>query len=180
MFNHCSSTTDGGSVFFYCQQEGEFVQTRTCYYKSISKTYQMAFKQWVIQPSTYKNYARVVSVYNCGNSKGSKTVSIISGYISSTNINITNNQCTQHSSYFTDLRGSQGKCGYSTFRGNNQTHTNSFFFGDLIGPFNQTVSYCNIIENKCGTNDNQVLFYCWCTTNVDHCIFFKEHCSLHV
>ena len=38
----------------------------------------------------------------------------------------------------------------------------------------QTVSYCNVIGNKCETDNNQVLFSCWYTTNVDHCVFLRN------
>ena len=38
-------------------------------------------------------------------------------------------------------------------------------------PLIHTVSYCNVIGNKCGISSSQVLFFCKYTTKVDYCTF---------
>ena len=90
----------------------------------------MAFRQWTKSNSSYKNYAIDVSVSNCGESEstGSYTFGIAWGDIIISNINSTNNKCSQYSSYSSVLDGSSGTCNFSTFRGNIQTETYSLEF----------------------------------------------------
>ncbi|EAY18483.1 hypothetical protein TVAG_083360 [Trichomonas vaginalis G3] len=179
-FNNCSYTSDdgGGSVLYHCYYHGQFVQKRTCYFKSIASNNFMAFRQWTNPEPSYKNYAIDVSVCNCGESesKGSFTFLIIYGDIIISNINSTNNKCKQFSSISSHLNGRSFSCNFSTFRGNNQTETYSLFFEINAGSPRsiQTISYCNVIGNKCGTDNNQVLFVSTYTTNVDHCIFLNN------
>lgn len=75
-FYNCSSTTEdgGGSVYFSCYQEGQFVQHQTCYYASVANQ-AMAFHHNVRDTPTDKNHAFDVSVFRCGENeeKGSKT-----------------------------------------------------------------------------------------------------------
>ncbi|EAX99263.1 hypothetical protein TVAG_112790 [Trichomonas vaginalis G3] len=175
VFNHCSSTSYGGSLHYGCTKEGQFVQQRTCYYKSISEN-EMAFIHFVKSSSSSKNYAIEVSVINCGENegKGSGTLGIGSGDIHFDNNNITNNKCRLYSSIHIQLDGSSGTYNFSNFRENNQTGSISLYFHYLTRKQTHTVSYCNVIENKCGKDNEQVLFYILCTTNVDHCIFLNN------
>lgn len=96
VFTNCSSTTEygGGSVYYNCQADGEFVQHRTCYYASIAEQ-AMAFAQAAKQYLSNKNYAIEVSVLKCGENeeKGSYTFGISFGDICFDNNNITNNKC---------------------------------------------------------------------------------------
>lgn len=36
------------------------------------------------------------------------------------------------------------------------------------------MSYCKVIGNKCETDNEQVLFYCWNSVYIDHCIFLNN------
>ncbi|EAY17892.1 hypothetical protein TVAG_011180 [Trichomonas vaginalis G3] len=137
----------------------------------------MAFAQ-VVKPSfSNKNYAIKVSVFKCGENEGKEigTFSVGYGDVGFENNNITNNKCIECSSLIIQLDGSSGTCNFSNFRENNQTDRNSIvFFTFGHRSLNQTFSYCNVIGNKCGTDNHQVLFYSCYTTNVDHCIFLNN------
>ena len=180
-FNNCSAIAECGSLTFDCQQGGQFVQERTCYFSSVARADQ-AFGQAVTHSASYKNYALEVSVSKCGESetKMEYTFGIGMGDLIISSINSTNNICSRYSSIGCSLDGNSGICNFSTFRGNNQSESYSLEFyinsneGTNDDILTHTVSYCNIIENKCRTDDNQVLFYCKFTTNVDHCIFLNN------
>ncbi|EAY01072.1 hypothetical protein TVAG_481420 [Trichomonas vaginalis G3] len=177
-FNHCKSTLEGGSVYYNCQSAGQIVQKRTGYYASISTNSYMAFIHTVKPADLNKNYFIDSSVSNCGESegKGSLTLDIDYGDICIQNNNISNNICNEYSSIRSILWGESRNCNFTTFIGNKQSRSQSLRFTvyndetSLI----QTVSYCNVIGNKCGTNSNQVLFSCKYNTNIDHCVFFKN------
>ena len=152
---------------------GQIVQHKTCYYKSIAKEYFISFYQTVKSNYSYKNFIIEVSVSKCGESetKGGYITVTTAGNICFSNNNITNNKCSYFSSHYSvvDLNSSTFK--FSTFRENNQTDSRSLCFNSFSKPLYQTVSYCNVIGNKCGTDNNQVLFNCQYKTYVDHCIF---------
>ncbi|EAY02837.1 hypothetical protein TVAG_293050 [Trichomonas vaginalis G3] len=133
----------------------------------------MAFSQFVKQESSNKNYAFEVSVSKCyaRESKGTRTYDISYGDLHFENNNITNNKCGEKSSISSSNSGSSWICNFSTFRGNNQTGSMSLSLYSSSNSFLQTFSYCNVIGNKCGVDNNQVLFWCWYRTNVDHSIF---------
>ena len=124
----------------------------------------------------YKNYAFQISVSKCGESesKGSYTFHFGWGDLRFLNNNITYNKCSKWSSIDSTLNEKSGYCNYSTFRENNQTGGDSLRFWSNDDSLIQTVSYCNVIGNKCGTNGDQVLFFCNCNTNVDHCVFLNN------
>ena len=87
------------------------------------------------------------------------------------NTNITNNKCEFQSSIYNLLSGTSSTCNFTTFGENNQTGSNSLYFYGDKDPNKQTISYCNIIGNKCGTGKSQYLFYSSYNTNIDHSIF---------
>ncbi|EAY06063.1 hypothetical protein TVAG_244950 [Trichomonas vaginalis G3] len=136
----------------------------------------MSFYQLVKSSPDYKNYAFQISVSKCGESesKGSHTFSIAWGDLRFENNNITYNKCIIHSSMFIVLDGKSSTCNFSTFRENNQTKSVSLYFGSNSDSEVQTVSYCNVIGNKCETDDDQVLFLCRFNTTVDHCVFLNN------
>ena len=173
VFRKCSSTTYAGSVSYSCSTAGQFVQQRTCYYKSKASSY-AAFLQWI---NPYKkNYAFFVSVSNCGESenRGSSTFYLAWGDICISNINTTNNKCFQCSSILSIAQGNPTKYNFSIFRENSQSSTQSFLFNSNDAALTQKISYCNVIKNNCGKEINQVLFSCSYLTNVDHCIFLNN------
>ncbi|EAY15304.1 hypothetical protein TVAG_394480 [Trichomonas vaginalis G3] len=175
IFTKCKSTSDGGSVYYY-GYKGQFVQQRNCYSESIATNYYMSFYQQVKSSSTNKNHAFQISVSKCGESEseGSETFNIAWGDLRFENNNITYNKCWEYSSISFVLDGKSGYCNYSTFRENNQTGSYSLVFNSRSPSLIQTVSYCNVIGNKCGTDSNQVLFSCQYNTNVDHCVFLNN------
>ena len=175
-FNNCSSTTYGGSVYYECEREGQFVQQRTCYTKSVARN-RMSFHQSVKPSSSYKNYVIDVSVSKCGENESERwgTLNIAYGVICFSKNNVTNNKCFDYSSLDVYLDGSLSNCNFSTFRGNIQIFgTGSLYFFTRDESKYQTVSYCKIIGNQCGSNGGGVLFSSSCTTNVDHCIFLNN------
>ncbi|EAX99284.1 hypothetical protein TVAG_113000 [Trichomonas vaginalis G3] len=176
VFNHSSSTSEdgGGSICFDIRGDGNFVQQRTCYYASIAN-FNMAFCQYINSLSNNKNYAIDISVFKCGENeeKGRNTLDIGFNDIRFENNNISNNKCQWLSSCSIVPNGSPGACNFSTFRENNQTESKSIGISTLAY-VTQEFSYCNVIGNKCGTDKEQVLFTCQCTTNVDHCIFLNN------
>ncbi|EAY13522.1 hypothetical protein TVAG_343510 [Trichomonas vaginalis G3] len=190
IFNNCSSTSNGGSVFYDCREGGQFVQQRTCCCKSIALD-SIAFMQWIKPSFSSKNYAFDISVSNCGVNEtfGKKTFGFTWGELLVSRINSTFNKCNQMSSIKNTLSGSSGTCNFSTFRENNQTGTISLGFNWYRGltQYIETISYCNVIGNKCGTGSYQVLFLSDYTTNVDNCIFvnntakymFSEYYGFH-
>lgn len=160
IFNKCGSDSNRGSVYYQCK-EGQFVQQRTFYSNSKAISY-IAFCQFVKISASYKNYAYDVSVSNCGESEsiGSVTISITYGNIRISNINSTYNKCNQYSSIESILDESSGTCNFSNFINNNQIGSVSLEFwinGDSMD-YKQTVTYCNVLGNKCGTDNDQVLF----------------------
>ena len=173
VFYNCSSTLDGGSVYYVCQGDGQFVQQRTCYYKSKATNSYIAFWQIVSDYFSHLNQAIDVSIYNCGENetKGAYTFSVACGSIIISRINSTYNKCSQYSSIESDFNQNECACEYSIFRENNQTESNSLRFICSDESINQRVHCCNVIGNKCGTDNDQVLFYCCFAVNVDHCIF---------
>ncbi|EAX95785.1 hypothetical protein TVAG_353970 [Trichomonas vaginalis G3] len=175
-FRKCSSTYQGGSVYYGCHELGHFVQQQNSYSESKAENSYMAFCQLVKSSSTNENYAFDISVSQCGESesKGYKTSWISFGDIQIKNNNITYNKCIFHSSINSVLQGKSGYCNFSTFRENNQTREGSLAFGSHYKSNIQTVSYCNIIGNKCGTNKDQALFGCTYDTKVDHCVFLNN------
>ena len=175
-FTRCKSTTDGGSVCYNCRESGQFVQQRNSYIESISAYRCMSFFQLSSPSSTSKNYAFQVSVTKCGESEsnGYYTFHIAWGDLRFENNNITYNKCIYYSSISSWLGGKSVTCGFSTFRENNQTGSESLVFYSNSDSYIQTVSYCNVIGNKCGTDDDQVLFLCRFNTTVDHCVFLNN------
>ncbi|EAY22914.1 hypothetical protein TVAG_076610 [Trichomonas vaginalis G3] len=120
------------------------------------------------------NYIFDISVCNCGDLKYAIIFQINFGDIRFSNSNITNNKCSLLSSYYSILEGKSGTCNFSTFIENSQTGSESLCFDSYSDSLAQTVSYCNVIGNKCETDNNQVLFSCGYATNVDHCIFLNN------
>ena len=174
VFNNCSSTSSGGSVFYNCEQLGQIVQKRTCYYKSLAKDNMAFYHRPKLADS--KNYAFDVSIYKCGEneSKGSYTFSAVYGEILISNINCTNNKCGSCSSYYSSILANPVICNFSTFRENNQSGSKSFYFNSGSLALHQIFSYCNVIENKCRTTYKQILFCCKYIVDVDHSIFLNN------
>ncbi|EAX99285.1 hypothetical protein TVAG_113010 [Trichomonas vaginalis G3] len=138
----------------------------------------MAFYQSLSPDTHNKNYAFDISVFKCGENetKRSGTLRMAGGDLRFKNNNITNNICKEVSSIFIEIGDYSSNCSFSTFRENNQTKTNSlyFYYNPISHSTTQEFSYCNVIENKCGTDNEQVLFNCNSKTNVDHCIFLNN------
>lgn len=173
-FKNCSSDSQGGSLFFNCVMNGQFVQRRNIFHSSKAKNC-IAFGQAVKSGSSCKNYAFDISVSKCGESEstGHWTIAVAYGNNRIANSNITSNKCIERSSLHSYLNGDSGICNFSIFAGNNQTESDSIRFEN--GYFlNQIVTYCNVVGNKCGINNNQVLFYCERNTYVDHCTFLNN------
>ena len=73
---------------------------------------------------------------------------------------IAHTTCNQYSSIESILDESSGTCNFSNFINNNQIGSVSLEFwinGDSMD-YKQTVTYCNVLGNKCGTDNDQVLF----------------------
>ncbi|EAY08621.1 hypothetical protein TVAG_239810 [Trichomonas vaginalis G3] len=136
----------------------------------------MSFRQWVKSSPDYKNYAFQISVSKCGESesKGWYAFDIAWGDLRFENNNITYNKCSRCSSIDSALDGKSSTCNFSTFRENNQTGSPSLEFDSNSPSLIQAVSYCNVIGNKCGTDNSQVLFWCNLNTTVDHCVFLNN------
>ena len=181
-YNCCTTSTyGGGSVMYFCREDGQFVQHRTCYYKSIAHE-NMAFVQGVKSSPSNKNYAFDVSVFKCGANERDiiDCIFVIAfGDIHFENNNITNNYCITCSSHFDRLEGGSGTFNFSTFRENNQTNRMSLYFCSYNSSFTHTISYCNVIGNICETDIYDVLFSCGLTTYVDHCII-KNNIAKHI
>ncbi|EAX96815.1 hypothetical protein TVAG_107020 [Trichomonas vaginalis G3] len=134
----------------------------------------MSFLQCAKGSPDYKSYAFQISVSKCGESEseGSETLRIAFGDLRFENNNISYNKCGYTSSILSYLDGKSGTCNFSTFRENSQTTGLSLIF--YSNSEIQTVSYCNVIGNKCRTYNDASLFYCWHNTNVDHCVFLNN------
>ena len=178
VFSRCQSSEKGGSVSYYCPQAGEIVQQRNYYFESKTQYICVSFYQAVGQTSSFKNYNFQISVSKCGESdqKGDYTFLSTYGDFNFENNNISFNKCIQCSSLVVTLLGKSGKCSFSTFRENSQTSGTSLSFLVHISQpsFIHTVSYCNIIGNKCGKDKSQVLIGSSFNMNVDHCVFLKN------
>lgn len=177
VFRKCSSTSYGGSVYFYCPNSGQFVQQQVCYCESIAKFGHQAFSQSVKKISSHKNYAKQVTVSSCGlnETTGFATIHISNGDILISNCNITKNKCQRLSSMNLNVHGSQGICRYSEFRENNQFYESTISHQSLriYTPKDITnFAYCNIIGNIAGYDD--VIFWCEGTTNVEFSNFMNN------
>ena len=138
VFNHCSSTSSngGGSVYYKCQEEGHFVQKRTCYYKSVAQdfiSFYLYLDTAIQYISSTKIYVFDISVSECGDNEtiGRSTFCIKSSIINFSNNNISNNKCSQCSSLNSYVLGKSGTYNFSTFRENNQTDSESLSFSSI-------------------------------------------------
>ncbi|EAX90741.1 hypothetical protein TVAG_092140 [Trichomonas vaginalis G3] len=176
VFTRCQSDTDGGSVNYRCRGYGHFVQQRNFHSESITQRECNVFVQEVKDSLTNKNYAFDISVSKCGENESERyaTFLIESGDVQIKNINSTYNKCGSCSSIVNRLNGKSGSCNFSTFRENNQIESYSLMFESNTPSEIQTVSYCNVIGNKCGTDSDQILFICWHNTTVDHCVILNN------
>ncbi|EAY01873.1 hypothetical protein TVAG_090080 [Trichomonas vaginalis G3] len=175
-FDSCSSTQNGGSLYF--SEKGEFVQTKNSYINSTNTGLGPSFYIWVSEQPNYKDYTNETTVYNCGSSEKDCRIltAMYRGFCIMNECNITQNRVKKDcGGYWVQEATSDSYITCVNVVENNQStgdfnHHSSYYDSSSIFK----VTSCNYIRNKSPDDKSFLIYSSWSDVFMSYCCILQN------
>lgn len=169
IFDSCSSTSEGGSLYF---NQGECIQKQVCYYNSKSSSSSHVYHSAVT--AGQRNFILLAGIQSCGEYEHNYGLNLNNGFIKIDNVNISNNLGISYPIYSINNAESGSFFQFTTFMSNIQKNQGAF--AHYAGIDLKIIS-CNYIKNSGLSNPISVLLDIHPTSNLENCCLLLNNCN---